>query len=57
MIDFDRYKEYSEEINANIQICSECRYLGFNDECLVHECRCFATSVVINNLGCPLNKW
>lgn len=57
MINWDLLQDLSEGKKENIRICEKCDYLGVNKNCTKHECQCFVTSLVIEGLTCPLNKW
>lgn len=57
MINWDILESYSDDIKNKISICEKCENLGVNKNCIEHDCQCFVTSIVIENLGCPLNKW
>jgi hypothetical protein len=57
MIIWENLQDLSEEKKECIRICEQCEYLGEFKNCTEHECGCFVTSIVIEGLGCPHNKW
>jgi hypothetical protein len=56
-INWEVINTYSKDVQDKVKICESCPALGKNTECTEHECGCFATSIVVENKGCPLNKW
>jgi hypothetical protein len=57
MIIWENLQDLTEEKKECIRICEQCEYLGEYKNCTEHECGCFVTSIVIEGLNCPHNKW
>jgi hypothetical protein len=57
MIIWENLKHFSDEQKNAVKICESCTYLGEYKNCTKHECGCFITSIISNNMKCPLSKW